>query len=232
MPAKNVIKLYAENGFYHLYNRGVEKRIIFQDEPDYKVFLSYLKTLLEPPTPIETRTIVIGHYTFEAPKRPLKNFYKEIELLAYCLMPNHFHLLIKQNSSRSIESFMRSLLTRYSTYFNKKYERVGCLFQGTYKAILVENENYLLHLSRYIHINPKNHLPAKETPLHTHYSSYGDYLKLRKTNWVKTDLILSFFKSAQRTSLKDWLSYQSFVEDFLEEPENRLADLTLEGNDM
>jgi putative transposase len=198
VPAKNVIKLYAENGYYHLYNRGVEKRIIFQDDQDYKVFLGYLKTLLEPPTPIEMRTVTIGAYLFEAPKRPLNNFNKEIELLSYCLMPNHFHLLLKQNSSRGIESFMRSLITRYSMYFNKRNNRIGCLFQGTYKATLVENETYLLHLSRYIHLNSHNHLYAKDTPLHIHYSSYGDYLGLRKTSWIKTDLILSYLKTLKK----------------------------------
>lgn len=232
MPAKNVIKLYAENGFYHLYNRGVEKRIIFQDEQDYKVFLSYIKTLLEPPKPMEMRTVAIGSYLFEAPNRPLNNFHKEIELLAYSLIPNHFHLELKQISPRSIELFMRSLLGRYSVYFNKRYQRVGGLFQGPYKAVLIENENYLLHLSRYIHLNPLNHQPVKESPLHMYYSSYGEYLGLRKTSWIKTGLILSFFKSAQKTNLKDCLSYQNFVEDYLEKPEEILTDLTLENSDM
>lgn len=233
MPAKNVLKLYIENGFYHLYNRGVEKRIIFQDDQDYKVFLKYLKVYLEPPQSPEKRIAKIGNLSFTAPQRLLKNFHKEIELLVYCLIPNHFHLLIKQKSPRSIESFMRSLLTKYSTYFNKRYQRVGGLFQGTYKAVLIENENHLLHLSRYIHLNPVKHPDVKDTPLHTlrnSYSSYPEYLGQRKTDWIKTDFILSFFKSAQKTHLKDILSYQSFIEDYLEGAEKILGSLVIEDD--
>lgn len=228
MPAKNVLKSYAENGYYHIYNRGVEKRIIFCDSQDYKVFLSYLKEYLQPPPPVEKRTEVIGNLSFIAPKRPLNNYNQEIELLSFCLIPNHFHLLIKQKSSRSVEFFMRSLLTRYVSYFNKRHKRVGVLFQGPYKAILIRNENYLLHLSRYIHLNPKKHLDVKESPLHSTYSSYGDYLGLRKTDWINTDLILSFFKTAQRNTYQDILSYQSFIEDYFENPEEKLGRMIIE----
>lgn len=228
VPAKNVVKTYSQNGYYHIYNRGVEKRIIFCDKQDYKVFLSYLKVYLEPPPPIEIRNEAIGDYTFMAPKRPLNNFNQEIELLCFCLMPNHFHLLIKQKSLKSIKTFMQSLLTKYVLYFNKRYKRVGTLFQGIYKAVLIENEGYLLHLSQYIHLNPTKHSYVKVQPLHMAYSSYGDYLGMRKTSWVKTDLILSFFKTAQKTSLRDILSYQSLVEDYLEEPDENLSKLTLE----
>lgn len=233
MPAKNVLKTYIEEGHYHIYNRGVEKRIIFQDDQDYKVFLSYLKTYLEPPGGPTERVAKIGETTFIAPKRPLNNFHQEITLLAYCLMPNHFHLQVKQKSPRSIELFMRSLLTRYSTYFNKRYKRVGSLFQGTYKGVLVEGEAYLLHLSRYIHLNPVGHRrgDVKDAPLHKWYSSYKDYLKLRKTQWLEPELILSFFKSAQKTHFKDILSYQSFVEDYLEDSRELLGNLTLEEDD-
>ena len=229
MPAKNVLKPYIEDGCYHIYNRGVEKRTIFQDDQDYKVFLNYLKNCLEPPVKPEEKKIKIGNTVFTKLERLAKNFYQQIELLVYCLMPNHFHLLVKQKSPRSIESFTRSLLTRHSTYFNKRYSRVGSLFQGTYKAILVEDENYLLHLSRYIHLNPSYHnKDVKDTPLHLYYSSYGDYLGFRKSKWVKTGLILPFFKSAQKTHLKDILSYQSFVENYLQDPAELLGELTLE----
>ena len=226
MPAKNVLKTYVEEGYYHLYNRGVEKRTIFQDDQDYKVFLSYLKTYLEPPSPPKDRIVKLNEITFTALARPLKNFNQEITLLAYCFMPNHFHLLVKQKSARSIESFTRSLLTKYSTYFNKRHQRVGSLFQGTYKAVLIDDENYLLHLSRYIHLNPFEN--AKDTPLHSHYSSYGDYLDLRKTKWIDTSLILSFFKNTQKLHLKDILSYQSFVEDYPEDPKEILGQLIME----
>ena len=223
MPAKNVLKSYVEQGYYHIYNRGVEKRKIFLDEQDYKVFLKYLKIYLEPPAKIPERKITIRNYTFTAPAKPLKNYHGQVELLSYCLMPNHFHLLIKQNAKNSIELFMRSLATKYSIYFNKKYDRVGPLFQGAYKAVLVDEEKYLLHLSRYIHLNP-----VKESPLHMSYSSYSDYIGKRQTGWINTKIVLSYFKTAQKTSLRDILSYQSFVEDFLSDPTESIGELAID----
>jgi len=224
MPSKNSIKLYLKNSYYHIYNRGVEKRKIFQDEEDYKVFLSFLKVYLEPPKEQEKLEFRINNLVFHGTKRPLNNFSNEVELNAYCLIPNHFHLLIYQKTQKAIEFFMRSLGTKYSQYFNKKYERVGYLFQGTYKAVLIEKDLYLLHLSRYIHLNP-----SKETPLKGTYSSYGDYLGLRKTTWVKSQKILEFFRSAKKTSLKDMFSYQSFVEDYAMDSGQILGELTIDN---
>lgn len=226
MPAKNVLKSYVEEGFYHLYNRGVEKRKIFLDEQDYKVFLKCLKLYLDPFQELPPRKVTIGDYSFQAPAKPLKNYHGQIELLSYCLMPNHFHLLIKQKAKNSMELFMRSLATKYSTYFNKRYDRVGSLFQGPYKAVLVENDNYLLHLSRYIHLNPVK--PVKDSPLHMSYSSYADYLQKRKTSWVNTKILLSYFKTAQKITLKDMLSYQSFVEDYLQDPKETVEELAID----
>lgn len=213
MPSKNVVKLYVNEGFYHLYNRGVEKRIIFEDHQDYKVFLKNLKESLTPPEDIKPKTVQIGTNTFTALPKPPRNFYGEIELLTYCLMPNHFHLLVRQKKSRSIEGFMRTIATKYAMYFNKRYDRVGSLFQGPYKAVLVENENYLLHLSRYIHLNPVKVSPLRDDFI-SHYSSYADYLGIRKSSWLKTEVILNFFKSAQKSGSMDTLSYQGFVEDY------------------
>ena len=131
VPAKNSIKLYLADSYYHIYNRGVEKRKIFQDDEDYKVFLSYLKIYLEPPKKQEKTEFKINNAVFRGVKRPLNNFNSQIELIAYCLMPNHFHLLVYQKTEKAMEFFMRSLGTKYSQYFNKKYDRVGYLFQGT-----------------------------------------------------------------------------------------------------
>ena len=202
MPAKNVLKVYVGNSYYHIYNRGVEKRIIFKDDQDYGVFLGYLKEYLSPPKDVSLlkEKFTLKGESFKGVPRQPNNYSKEIELLVYCLMPNHFHLLIKQNLDRSIENFMRSLLTRYSGYFNKRYKRVGCLFHGPYKAVMINSDEYLLCLSRYIHLNPQE----LEGGLFGVPSSYSDYLGRRRTSWVKTDLILS---------LRGRNSYQKFVED-------------------
>ena len=97
MPARNVVKTYVAGGYYHIYNRGIEKRIIFQDEMDYKTFLKYLKEALSAPRePKELRKIELQGGTLLINPRQVKSFENTINLIAYCLMPNHFHLLVKQ----------------------------------------------------------------------------------------------------------------------------------------
>src|SRR3989344_4849793 len=157
MPARNRIKEYIKNSFYHIYNRGVEKRIIFLDEQDYGVFLSYLKQYLTAKDEEKLHQLLLDPKTFYKERDNilktlrLNNFFKEITLISYCLMPNHFHFLVHQKEYDSIDKFMNSLATRYSIYFNKKYKRVGSLCQGVYKAVLVETDAQLLELTRYIH---------------------------------------------------------------------------------
>lgn len=220
MPSRHTVRLYVENGVYHVYNRGVEKRIIFQDAQDYQVFLHYMKRyLMEPPTD-------------EVGPRWRLNLHKEIQLFAYCLMPNHFHFLIKQVTKSALTTFMRCFINSYTKYFNKRYERVGSLFQGKFKAAFVETEQYLLHLSRYIHLNPIHHEEVTRSDLVTlqnyPYSSYADFLGKRQTKWVKPDEILSYFKSSARLYLKDISSYQSFVENYAVPPKDFLGELTIE----
>lgn len=225
MPAKNTIKIYATDGIYHIYNRGVEKRTIFLDEYDYGVFLNCLKDALLPPEKLSPtiKTFTLKGVSFKGVARPPKNFVNEIELLAYCLMPNHFHLLIKQSRDRAIDSFMRSIATRYVIYFNKRYKRVGALFQNTYKAILVTEEPYFLHLSRYIHRNPFKHTKN----LATAYSSYAEYLGKRHTEWIKSKMILDMFQQ-KSFLLRHTNTYKKFVEYENEENDTLFKDLTLE----
>lgn len=123
-----------------------------------------------------------------------------------------------------MESFMRSIATRYSSYFNKKYDRVGPLFQGRYKAVLVNNDRYLLHLSRYIHLNPSEYT----NDLVKAYSSYADYLDLRRTSWIKPDIILKFFNEKTILEITKVNSYKSFVENYKKDSSEVLGKLTLE----
>lgn len=221
MPSKNSAKIYIENGYYHIYNRGVEKRKIFLDQQDYSVFLSYLKEYLLPKNKKELYERLLDTNTSYKEKDKilrilrLNNFSQEITLLSYCLMPNHFHLFIKQKSKDAIDSFMNSIATRYTMYFNKKYKRVGPLYQDVYKAVLVNNEEQFLHLSRYIH---KQALNLKNQPC-----SYPEYLGLRQTLWIKPEEILSYF-----SRINPSLSYQNFVTQ-PEETDN-LEGLILEDN--
>jgi putative transposase len=154
------------------------------------------------------------------------NLCDEVELLSFALMPNHFHFILKQKTTTGMQKFMKRLLTAYSIYFNSKYKRVGPLFQGIYKAVLISNDQYLLHLSRYIHLNPLKCYP----PLRTIYSSYQCYLGTNRISWLKPEDILVHFKTAQTREYQDILSYQSFVEDYLFDSKEILKDLVLEDD--
>ena len=141
MPSRNSIKQYVAGSYYHIYNRGVERRVVFMDDRDYRTFIGYLKFYLTPPDP----------WT-----RAHKDLSQEIELMAYCLMPNHFHLLVRQVSDRGIESLMRCLMSSYVRYFNRRYKRVGSLFQDSYKAVRIINDSQLYQVEKYIHLNPES----------------------------------------------------------------------------
>jgi putative transposase len=229
MPSKNIIKTYIENGYYHIYNRGVEKRDIFLDEQDYRVFLSYLKIYLSPQEESvkdiknnnnsdykDKNKILSEIYT-------LNNFFNKIDLICYVLMPNHFHLELRQTNKKDIEIFMRSLITKYSKYFNKKYERVGPLFQGRYKAILIQSIEYLLHLSRYIHLNPLNILNHNMPLIAYPWSSYQIYVNDLSVNWLKKELIITNFIENGVFSIS---LYKNFVENY----ENYIEESKRESN--
>lgn len=226
MPRKNSLKVYVKNGYYHIYNRGVEKRTIFEDKQDYKVFLDHLKFALSAPSSgIELKkTFTLQGLPFQGIPHQPRNFYKKIELIAYCLMPNHFHLLIKQLDETSLKSFMTSLITRYSMYFNKKYNRVGSLFQSVYRATLVNDESYLLHLSRYIHLNPSE----ITNDLASAYSSFGEYLGLRHTKWIHPNIVLDQFNNNINIEFKKINSYKNFVEKYKQEDKLILGNIAID----
>lgn len=227
MPHRNTIRRFTENGIYHIYNRGVEKRDIFLDEQDYAVFLHLLKYYLSPVNPNGIHPLLeFQNFTLVRP-RPLANIEKEIELIAFCLMPNHFHLLVKQISVDGVTKLLRRVATTYSMYFNKRYKRVGYLFQGRYKAALVETDSYLLHLSRYIHQNPLE-LTRSNLVMYP-YSSYKYFLGLAHAGWVKPNIILSYFnKSKLLPFLNKYPSYEEFVEKYPGNSEEIVGNLALE----
>ena len=197
------------------------------DEMDYSVFISYLASYLSPDD-------LQGPSLQEkvAPSRVPRNFFGEIRLLSYCLMPNHFHLLVKQESDRGIDHFMRSLSTKYVRYFNSKYKRVGPLFQGIYKAVRVLDEYQFVYLSKYIHRNPVGILAYKDHPCRLEdyrYSSYGNYLKLFNQTWLDVDEILGLFGYVnKRISYKN---YRDFVEGTSDEDYSFIKEVVLDNDD-
>ena len=208
MPSKNIIREFTEDGIYHIYNRGIEKRNVFLDKQDYKIFLYYLKSYLSCPDDKKKSPHNISRAGLDF------NLYQEINLLSYVLMPNHFHFLIQQKPKNAITEFMRRLISAYVRYFNEKYKRVGPLFQSRYKAALVLKDEYFLHLSSYIHINPielPNYSKIKNLENYS-YSSYPDYIGKRNTSWVFRDPVLDFFQAKDKfTAYKEYVEGTVFV---------------------
>jgi putative transposase len=196
MPSKNSIKQFTADGYYHIYNRGVAKSQIFLDDEDYAVFLNLLKRYLG--------------------KEPAKDkfgreypwFNKNITLLAFCLMQNHFHLLIYQKEPDMMTALMRGLLTSYTGYFNRKYKRAGHLFQGIYKAVLIDQDAYLQHITRYIHLNPEGYKNYE-------WSSLQYYLGKKRAEWINPEEVLAIFND---------ISYEDFIANY-EDYKKELDDL-------
>jgi len=190
MPSRNVVKQFAAHNYYHVYNRGVEKRQIFMDNQDYVVYLGILKKYLSP------KSKALAGNNRHAYQR-----IAEVELLAYCLMPNHVHLLFYQSSVDGITRLMRRVMTSYAMYFNRRYNRVGGLFQGRYRASLIDTDNYLIHISRYIHLNPESYLTWP-------YSSWPYYCGKKHAMWLNTSRIMALFDTESG-------QYKKFLDEYL-----------------
>jgi len=190
---------------YHVYNRGAHKRVIFHDEADYVRFLFLILFLQSP-------------LSFDQVSRPVHRFLKQhvkhrvfdisegdiaevvrgryVELLSFCLMPNHFHLILREAKEGGIAHYMQRVLNGYTKYYNAKYGVSGHLFQGPYKAVHVESNDQLLYLSAYIHRNPRELPRWKDKEKEYEWSSFRDYIgENRWSGLLSTTLILEQFKT-------------------------------------
>lgn len=146
-------KLPFKNGeYYHIYNRGVEKRGIFLCDFDYFRFLKSLKEFnqTDPVVSLYIKDRVLKNNNVAV--GPLRKD-KLVEVVSYCLNPNHFHLILKQLKDGGISEFIKRLSGGYTGYFNYKYKRTGVLFQGKFKSIHIDSNEYLLYLSAYVNGN-------------------------------------------------------------------------------
>ena len=212
-----------EDEFYHVYNRGADKRVLFRDETDQQRFLKllYISNSVEH---INVRNILRKNtepYTFER-GAPL------VSIGAYCLMPNHFHILLTPCVDEGVSKFMQKLGTGYSMYFNKRYNRTGTLFEGPFKAKWVDDDRYLKYLYAYIHLNPLKlwgredvvNEPSNEETLvflkSYEYSSLPDYLQVTRPENLIIDPkpFPDYFETAADhvSELKDWLLYKDEAE--------------------
>jgi len=124
-----------KEAYYHIYNRGVDKRIIYTNDRDYRKFID-------------------GMHKYSAASGAGKATTRPVDVICFCLMPNHFHMVVRVKEEDGMTDFMRRLSTGYTMYFNKKYGRSGVLFESNYKCQLIESDSYLLQVTRYVHLNP------------------------------------------------------------------------------
>ena len=185
VPSKHILKEYSKDCYYHIYNRGVEKRNIFLEPADYNVFIYNIRRYLEPGFKLIKRHPITNERMFVEPNHVIG----QISLLSFCLMPNHFHFLIKLHNETGITSFMRKVCSNYTVYFNDKYDRVGSLFQGSFKGVRIISEEQFIHLSRYIHLNPKEILKGMDLCSYKH-SSFYYICKDIQVEWLDLDLLL------------------------------------------
>lgn len=217
MPSRNTVKSFEPEAMYHVYNRGVDKRVIFVDERDYIVFLSFLKYALLSDDELKKYEVVDNGIISEAIRFNLRRegLHGVVELVSYCLMPNHFHLLLYQYEIDGITRLLRSVATGYVLYFNKRHKRTGTLFQGRYKASQISSQGYWDHISRYIHLNP---LDLGEDYKTYKYSSYGNYIGSSNAEWLKPGLVMDSFKSFDDYAhfVKEYIPYRKDLKDIQE----------------
>jgi len=196
MPSRNVNKEQAPDSYYHIYTRGANQQKIFLEAADYKYFLALFERYLSNKSALSKTGEPYPHYR------------GRVQLLAYCLMSNHLHLLVYQKDVPYLEKLMRSLMTSYSRYFNLKYQRSGPLFESRYKAVRLDNDSYLQHITRYIHLNPRLWRNYR-------FSSLNYYLAGHEPQWLNTSMALKLFASRA--------DYLTFVADY-EEQKNMLSE--------
>jgi len=194
MPQRDI--QFSTGDYYHLYNRGNNRERIFFERENYLFFLRRLRQYLLP----------------------------ILEVVAYCLMPTHYHLVVQIKTNKTSEVLKTSEVSRammrfsvsYTKAMNKRYDRVGALFQGAFQAKRVDSDAYLAHLSRYIHLNPML-AGYGSSPEEWEFSSYAEYLGLRDGSLPVPEIVLAQFPSRE--------AYQAFVEDYAPTERERIASL-------
>jgi len=214
---------FVENEHYHIYSRGVEKRKIFLNTKDYNRFVALLYIMNQ------NASFRMDNFLRES-KNDLKNIFKEkrektlVSILGYCLMPNHFHLILHENTEGGISKFMAKLLTAYSMYFNTKYQRSGPLFTRPFRSEHIENESQYMYIFSYVHLNPisifdkkwkeegiKNKTEAEDFLEKYQISSYQDFL-----NKNRPELAIIDFSLIPKYIKDEKLNFKTYEKSFCE----------------
>lgn len=204
MPSRNIIKIDVPESYYHVYARGHGKKKIFRDDADFEYFLSlFARHLSDTPA-----TNITG--------RVYPHLQNDVSLLCYCLMSNHFHLLLYQQTEGAMSQLMRGVMTSYSMYFNKKYGTSGALFESRYKASRISSDEYLLHVSRYIHLNPKDWMAYPYSSIHSYY--------LGAPEWLHPQRVIELFGTLPEYAdfLNDHTDYKASLELVRDELANQI----------
>lgn len=206
MPARILPLVTGE--YYHIINRGINKQSVFLGSNDYKRAIKVLKFYAFNPEIKFSRFLSFpSAERVKLWERIVSKDNKLVEFICFCFMPNHFHLLLKQNKDGGISKFMSNFQNSYTRYLNTKYDQIGPIFQGRFKAVRIEDDIQLLHLSRYIHLNPYSSFIVKTLNdlLEYQWSSLSEYLGEIENEICDKKVILSNFK--------DIVKYKSFVLD-------------------
>lgn len=214
--------VFSQNEFYHTYSRGADKRTIFNDLSDYSRFTELLY--------LSNSEFAINIRNIRKTESSIYNFERGPQLVyigAYCLMPNHFHILLTPATEGGVQLFMQKLLTGYSMYFNKRLERRGTLFESRFKSEWADSDEYLKYLFSYIHLNPLKLIQPdwKEVGLEYvcngleyldeyAFSSYYDYAKGERSESVILDKekFPEYFPGVESflTEINDWMNFKNF----------------------
>lgn len=207
MPGRNIV--LANNEIYHIFNRGIASQLVFFNKRTYERAIETIFYYQNKNTPIKYSKFL--KLSMSERSDLLKESRKRkdwlVEIISYCLMPNHFHLLLKQLVDNGISKFVGDFTNSYTRYINTKQERNGPIFEGKFKSVRVETEEQLLHVQRYIHLNPyTSYLIKTIEDLETYtYSSFPEYTGKHNSDFCSKDIILGNFKNIS--------SYKKFIFD-------------------
>ena len=207
MPTNRKV-VFAIGEIYHVYNRGVEKRPTFTDKRELTraiITLNYYR-FANPPVKLSKFLVLPESERAKIIKNMEEVNEILVEIVCFCLMPNHFHFLLKQKKDNGISIFTANFTNSYTRFFNSRSERVGPLFQGLFKAVRMESNEQLMHVSRYIHLNPVSSFLIGFKELENYiWSSYPEYLESSSIKIANKDEVLGLFPSKQ--------AYKEFVLD-------------------
>ena len=222
----------VEGQIYHVFNRGIDHRITFNDKFELKRAFSAIEYYRFTNIPLKfSKFIKLPTSERNDIHKRIRANPKLVDILSFCLMPNHFHILLRQAHDNGVSKFLANFQNSYTKYFNTKNERDGPLFLRQFKSVLVDSDEQLVHLSRYIHLNPITSYVVKdfESLLKYPWSSLPEYFGKNKLI-SEIDTILGFFKDKDEylSFLKDQVSYQRE----LDKIKHILLDPTTSGVDL